>query len=74
MPTRGINVAMDTGTRAFDCSFGNLMVGHTDDNFDHSLRTLAFYALPMLLAKRPRCHFALLAPYALTAHRVGRLT
>ncbi len=72
MLTRGIGLAMDIETRAFDCCFGYLTGGHTDDRFDHSVSTPGGYALAMLLAKRPQHLFALLVPYAFTAHRVGR--
>ena len=63
---------MDTGTRAFNCCFGNLTGGHTDDRFDHPLSVPGVYAFAVRLAKRPWYHFALLVPYALTAHRVER--
>jgi hypothetical protein len=66
-------LAMDTGTRAFDSSFGNLTGGDTEDQFKHFLSAHSAYALAMLLAKLPRSLFVLPMPCALTAHCVRRL-
>ena len=74
MPTRGINVEMDTGTRAFNCSLANLTDVHTYDYFNHSLIAPAVYTLVTPLMKQHRYHFVLLEPNALTAYCVGRLT